>query len=495
MAGVGCLPYQKAGKDFLAASHFRIGMDESFLSEVKQNTHKLDYPTMPSAGLADCRPAPAKLPDGANVMHTTKIEGLPISATKESFKHLGEVRRPWQDYSGRLNTNFLSHCDDQLLNFTTSAEEHFNPELALQFDPREQKSLMNSSVPNGDVIKEPIPNSEVRGNFVPHSVDHIEPSRFPNYRQPDMRDTLRTDRRAPGTYSTTHKEMHDGVFKPASVQQYGSAAVTRGTHTVPTGDLKGLSMSTNVRDDYTPQAPQHGRYDKQGTVAAVLGTTLSLGSEREGAGTLGDVISHTGDVHSGTTQAKVQHAPMNKFHSDLPNGDRHPGRTKVLQNDTAYGEHYPNRAPGIIVNPKVIGAKLMTKSQVVMGTDNEVLSASTKSCYVTQQPQPINRVDQTYKFKKGFSLGSSSYKEPEKSIIQEDFPTHSRYTKFIPPNVAMHRLKESHVILPNIGGPLYDTSYGQIFYSKKPDPQPMAPQLQTSTVPMGTFSRYRTSRN
>lgn len=69
---------------------------------------------------------------------------------------------------------------------------------------------------------------------------------------------------------------------------------------------------------------------------------------------------------------------------------------------------HPQRAPGIIVNPKVIGAKLMTKSQVVMGTDNEVLSASTRSCYVQQQPQPINRVDQTYKFKKGFSLGSSS---------------------------------------------------------------------------------------
>jgi hypothetical protein len=41
--------------------------------------------------------------------------------------------------------------------------------------------------------------------------------------------------------------------------------------------------------------------------------------------------------------------------------------------------------------------------------------------------------------------------------------------------------------------PEYTTSYKSLFYSKKPDHQPLAPKLQTSTVPLGTFSRYTTN--
>ena len=73
---------------------------------------------------------------------------------------------------------------------------------------------------------------------------------------------------------------------------------------------------------------------------------------------------------------------------------------------------HSQRAPGVILNPKVRGEEIITKSRVVLGTDNPELSASTKSCYVSQleHVKPRDRVDQLVKFRNGFSLGSQTGK-------------------------------------------------------------------------------------
>lgn len=64
----------------------------------------------------------------------------------------------------------------------------------------------------------------------------------------------------------------------------------------------------------------------------------------------------------------------------------------------------------MILNPKVKGEEIMTRSNVVLGTDNPALSASTRSCYVSQREhvRPRDRVDQLVKFRNGFTLGSQA---------------------------------------------------------------------------------------
>ena len=52
------------------------------------------------------------------------------------------------------------------------------------------------------------------------------------------------------------------------------------------------------------------------------------------------------------------------------------------------------------------------------------------------------------------------------------------------------QLKDSHISLSHEEAPQYSTSYNSLFYKKDADPQGLAPKLQTSSLPLGTFSRY-----
>ena len=102
---------------------------------------------------------------------------------------------------------FVPPYNLHLLNRTT-AQEHFKPENALKFDRKEQKSLMNSSVPSGDKDKIPLPLSEIRASYPGQSVDHIKPNRYPEYIDYGIIDTLKTDRRKPPPYRTTNQVRH-----------------------------------------------------------------------------------------------------------------------------------------------------------------------------------------------------------------------------------------------------------------------------------------------
>ena len=57
-------------------------------------------------------------------------------------------------------------------------------------------------------------------------------------------------------------------------------------------------------------------------------------------------------------------------------------------------------------------------------------------------------------------------------------------------NPQIPQLKDSHVSLTHEVLPEYSTSYNSLFYKKDADPQGLAPKLQTSSLPLGTFSRY-----
>lgn len=488
---VAKLAPQKTGKDFLAASHFSVGMDNAFLEETKSTHHKAEFPVYKGRNLGG---VPVESLDDSQIMHSSdRDRGLPMSQTKDSYQHWGVATREWNDYTGKLNTNFKGHSDQQCQSFETTAAAHFRKDNALKFDPQGQKSLMVSSVPMGDSKMVRIPDSEVRGNFKGQNVDHIKPSRYPAYIDYGIIDTLKTDRRKAPAYVTTNNELHSGQFKPAIKQEYGTAAVIRGAHSVGLGNETTPEHTTNVRDTYYKQEYKTGRYKKSSVMNKILGTTFLFGGEVPHAGTLDSDTTckfyHTGASYGRTESMK----PENVFESSFPEGDRHPERVMQLQNDTSYAEHYPVRAPGVILNPKVKGEEIITKSNVEMGTDNPKLSASTRSCYVSQAEhvRPRDRVDQLVKFRNGFSLGSlSEYREPPKSEIQDNFKENSGFQKFCHNPVVLSRLKDSHISLSHEEAPQYSTSYNSLFYKKDADPQGLAPKLQTSSLPLGTFSRY-----
>ncbi|KAL5260396.1 hypothetical protein ACHWQZ_G010497 [Mnemiopsis leidyi] len=427
-------------------------------------------------------------------MHSSdKDRNLPVSQTRDSYQHWGIATREWNDYTGKLNTNFKGHSDQQCMSFQTTSAAHFSKENALKFDHQGQKSLMVSSVPMGDSELVKFPDSEVRGNFTGQSVDHIKPNRYPEYIDYGIIDTLKTDRRAPPSYITTNKELHSGDFKPAIKQEYGSAALRRGGHSVGLGNETTPEHTTNVRDTFTKQQYTTPRYNKNAVMSKILGTTFLFGEETPHAGTL-DSDTTCKSYHTGLSYGAAQSMkPDNVFESSFPEGDRHPERVRQLQNDTSYQEHFPVRAPGVILNPKVKGEEIITRSNVSLGTDNPKLSASTRSCYVSQAEhvRPRDRVDQLVKFRNGFSLGSlSEYREPPKSEIQDNFKENAGFQKFRHNPVVLSRLKDSHVTLSQEAAPQYTTSYNSLFYKKDPDMQGLAPKLQTSSLPLGTFSRY-----
>eukprot|EP00116_Pleurobrachia_bachei_P003488 sb/3463750/ len=311
------------------------------------------------------------------------------------------------DKGGLLSLNPLSQQPLTLYRTTNSAQ--FDPELAVKFDPQGQKSLMVSSIQHGDTNLVPFPTSEVRGNYRGEQGPQVPArvGRYPPHINYNPNDTLRTDRREPLPYNTAHSDFHTGEFKPARKQPFGEAAQKRGGNSFELKTEDKPIFSTNVRDDYVQQKFTSPRYNKPEAVKQVTKSTFVFGTETPFAGNCLSSDTTNRALFTGTSYGPtLSLKPENVFHSDFPKGDVDAERTRLLQNDTSYGEHFPIRAPGQIINPKVRGEEIITRSRVEFGNENEALSSSTRSCYLPHMTLPPNRVDQLVKFQNGFSLGS-----------------------------------------------------------------------------------------
>jgi len=88
-------------------------------------------------------------------------------------------------------------------------------------------------------------------------------------------------------------------------------------------------------------------------------------------------------------------------------------------------------------------------------------------------------------------LGSQTeYRSAPVSEIKDHFKSNADHEKFSHKATVLGRLKDSHLILSHDTPTEYSTTYNSLFYSKKADPQGLAPKLQSSSVPLGNFSRY-----
>ena len=166
------LPYQPKGRDFLAASHFRVGNDSRFTTSptAMRSTFTIDYPPRdPRLSHRSAVPAP----EPADLMHADKRTqqrgNENNSETTTSFrKH--DVHQPkFKSVSSGYETNFRMHADPSIVGagFRTTHDVYFpSRDLAAARQPVDEAlSTMRSYVPEGDKAKEKTNWSEYGRSF------------------------------------------------------------------------------------------------------------------------------------------------------------------------------------------------------------------------------------------------------------------------------------------------------------------------------------------
>ena len=118
----------KTGTDFLASSHFKIGLEPKWLAHedplAYRSTFKKDYPPQPLT----CTVI-SQLPPPAEIMHNDpRIADHHCSVTRNHFEPKSFSKQGYGNITYSLTkTNFKMDADKKIKSFRTTHDDYFSP--------------------------------------------------------------------------------------------------------------------------------------------------------------------------------------------------------------------------------------------------------------------------------------------------------------------------------------------------------------------------------
>ncbi|XP_071499494.1 stabilizer of axonemal microtubules 5-like [Diadema antillarum] len=468
------------GKDFLVASHYRIGNDKRLSkSATRRSTFKKDYVAHRSYG----REAAAEPPAPAAVMHKDVTAGT--SDTTETHASYKGIFLPKVNQCKALTkTNFMMDSDRRIESFLTSHSQEFqSPRGVTRSLPNAEP--MRSYVPQGDKEKERMPASDYHGNFRGHDTSVIKVHRAPCMHT-GGEPTIRGDYRTHAPYETSSKEQFPGRYLP-----YVAVKPDLAGSCIPQGDTdKLVHRETTQLTSYPRFAGEHYQpYQRDSAVTRIRDTNFKMGHSKK-------------HDQFGTTAATAfdakELAPFTKFvpydsnASNIPSGDLDPNRVTERTTTTNYSV-YHQLPPSGFRNEIVSGAMKRTVSDVTFGEPRKL-----SSYYTTTQSDAYPALGNS-----AFAVRADGYKKSivpldgfgdlhNMSTTTEDFPP--PYKNGITPNGVIqgdeiNKLRASHFDAHIEKNRYFDTTHLTTYTAKRVERHKYdSNKLQKSSVPIGTFT-------
>ncbi|XP_065836185.1 uncharacterized protein [Oscarella lobularis] len=486
------LPYQPKGRDFLAASHFRVGNDSRFTTSptAMRSTFTIDYPPRdPRLSHRSAVPAP----EPADLMHADKRTqqrgNENNSETTTSFrKH--DVHQPkFKSVSSGYETNFRMHADPSIVGagFRTTHDVYFpSRDLAAARQPVDEAlSTMRSYVPEGDKAKEKTNRSEYGRSFRGERA----PPATPSQSWSTGTNAIRGDPRSlNGWCVTTAAKAYNGWaypdFRPPSpIRPVPPMHVS----SIPQGDrLKADQPSSVQQDSYRRHANGEATepYDKSDAVARVGATTFRLGTSLHG-----DMRSTTGETYSAPKEAgrQAQIAPSYRNVSSFPEGDVDPSRVASRINNTTTKAFHQRYGSDHYQVQHVIGANLRTHSNVHFGKPEfSSYGTSTGSTYSARQTGNRHVVKASPTTSIPINLGY----EFGQSTSRTSYRNHANRLRYSDP-VTADNLRRSHWKPEKISEAIFSTEHTDQFTPKPNQTREKIDtfRLQRSSLPLGSSGR------
>lgn len=474
------IPAPLTGKEFLAASHYRIGNDQRLSrSATKRSTFKKDYVAHRFYG----REAAVEPPAPASVMHKDVTSGTSdTTETHQSYK--GTFLPRVNQCTALTKTNFKMDSDQRVESFlTTHSQEFQSPRGVTRSLPN--ANPMRSFVPQGDKDKERMPASDYHGNFRGHDTSVIKVPRAPCMHtggEPTIRGEIRTHE----PYSTSSQEQFPGRYVP-----YVAVKPDLAGSSIPQGDTdKLVHRETTQLTSYPPYVGDvYKPYQRDSAVTRIRDTNFKMGHSKK--------YDQFGTTAAENFNAKVL-TPFNKLvpydsnASSIPSGDLDPERIIDRTTVTNYSV-YHQLPPSGFRNKIVSGANKRTASEVTFGEPRKL-----SSYYTTTQSDAYPALGNS-----AFAVRSDGH--PKGSVPLDGFgDMHNVSTTkddFPPPHGSgvtpkgvktgeeINKLRASHFDAQIEKNRYFDTTHLATYTAKRIDRyQYDSNKLQKSSVPIGTFS-------
>ncbi|PIK44175.1 hypothetical protein BSL78_18951 [Apostichopus japonicus] len=347
-------PAQLKGKDFLAASHFKVGYDKRMSkSATKRSLFKKDF----IAHANHDRTVAAKPPDPAEVMHSDLTFRPPDSTvTQQSYQ--GETPPKVAQCKALTKTNFKMDADKRIDSFHTSHSRDYEPPsfVSRSFP---MSNPMKSFVPQGDPVKERMPVSDYRGKFMGHDTLIFKTSRAPCMHTGGP-STILGDNRTHRQFATSSREQFPGGYLP-----YVAKKPYRIGSDIPCGDVEKLvHRETTQMSSFANHDKKHYKgYHRDNALTRIGETNFKMGHNPK----MDNFQTCAMDSFSAKEATKpVKIVTHDSNASSFPEGDRHPDRVKELVTSTNYGFHHKMPPKGF-KNPIIRGANKRTASKVTFG--------------------------------------------------------------------------------------------------------------------------------
>ncbi|XP_022100861.1 uncharacterized protein LOC110984724 [Acanthaster planci] len=478
LPAINSIPAQLKGKDFLAASHFRIGNDKRLSrSALRRSTFTKDYVAHEHYG----REAASDPPPPADVMHRDPYEGS--QTTTESNAAFTGRTLPKVPMCLKLNkTNFKMDSDNRVDSFHTTHASHYYPKpLSMSFP---LDNAMKSYVPQGDKDKEKMPQSDYRDNFLGHDTRVVKVERAPCMHDGGQ-STIRGEDRTHKQFATSTGEQFLGrylPYVPVKPDLLGS--------NIPKGDQEKLvhQDTTQLLSYPKPGTANYRVYRRDQALTRLGDTNYKAGHAKKY-----DKFETTAAQSFQLDQmpALTEKIPYDSNASSFPEGDRDPQRVKARVTTTNY-TFYHKQPPGSFRNDIIKGANKLTASRVAFGVPSQC-----SAYYSTTQTDdyktfhiPVQRVAGHGTIQSQVPLDYyGNGKEVNTSTTKDDFPSWRDVPLHEVSKEALAKLRRSNITPPLHADREFNTTHLTSYTAKRVDRyQYDSGKLQRSSVPLGTMT-------
>nr|XP_054756157.1 testis-expressed protein 45-like [Lytechinus pictus] len=475
------IPAPLTGKEFLTASHYRIGNDRRLSrSATKKSTFKKDYVAHRFYGRGD----PAEPPAPASVMHKDLVaRSADTTETHASYK--GTFLPRVSQCTALTKTNFKMDSDHRVESFLTSHSQEFQTPIAMTRSLPNPEP-MRSYVPEGDKEKERMPASDYHGNFRGHDTSVIKVPRAPCMHT-GGEPTIRGDSRTHEPYDTSSKEQFPGRYLP-----YVAVKPDLAGSSIPQGDIDKLVHRETTQLTSYPRfsGEVYKPYQRDDAVTRIRDTNFKMGHSKKY-----DQFSTTAaDNFSAKILPPFQkHVPYDSNASSIPSGDMDPER--IMDRTTATNYSIYHQLPHSKFRNKIVsGAMMRTASDVTFGEPRKL-----SSYYSTTQSDDYPALGKSAFAVRADGLQNSSvpldvYGDVRTvSTTKDDFPP--PYGEGVTPNRVLgedqvNKLRASHFDAHIEKNRYFDTTHLATYTAKQVIPYKYdSNKLQKSSVPIGTFSQ------
>ncbi|KAJ8029938.1 Testis-expressed protein 45 [Holothuria leucospilota] len=466
------------GKEFLAASHFRVGYDRRMAkSATKRSIFKKDF--VPHV-IYDKSEA-VKPPDPAQVMHSDLTFKPPDSTvTQDSYQ--GKVLPKVPQCTALTKTNFKMDSDKRVNSFYTS---HSNDYSAPSFVSRSfpMANPMRSYVPQGDPQKEKMPVSDYRGKYPGHDTSIHRTERAPCMHTGGP-STILGDNRTHEQFSTSACAQFPGFYLPYVAKKPNLLGSD-----IPCGDMdKVIHRETTQLSSFAKLDKQHYKsYQRDSALTKIGGTNFKMGHNPK----MDKFQTCSMDYYSAKEATKpVNVVTRDSNASSFPEGDRNPERVKELVTSTTYGFHHKQPPKGF-KNPIIRGADKRTASKVTFAEPSR-----SHEVYSTTQSDDYPSIKLPGKL-----MRASGH--PQSKVPLDYYAANGHYTtttlseyppwKDVPKHViaigAVNELRKSNMTPPLHQDRYFDTTHLTTYTAKRAERFKYdSSSLQKSSLPLGTMT-------